>query len=128
MTEDAVAAIIEKTHRGTSSMSLREAAREILFLSASDTAARSVLAQDEPPSSKTPHSPASSEQSSVGWTNWRGGECPLPPGQLVMWRNRRGQTGACKAGDLAGWEWPHFLGASYDIVAYASPNPPGEPS
>lgn len=50
------------------------------------------------------------------WTDWHGGECPVPAGTLVEYRLRDGGTGSpLRTPHL--WRWGH-AGAHDDIIAY----------
>lgn len=52
-----------------------------------------------------------------GWIEWSGGENPVP-GRRVVWRNREGDSEACKSDDLAGWKHPYGPGGCWDVIAY----------
>lgn len=55
------------------------------------------------------------EKGDDGWTDWRGGECPVSPKTVVIVRYRKGKEEApCQAGH---YRWHHHDG-SVDIIAY----------
>lgn len=48
------------------------------------------------------------------WIEWGGGECPVPPDTVVLYRMRDGEEDECRAGKL---RW-HFVSDIGDIIAY----------
>lgn len=69
-----------------------------------------------------------SEADSGGWIEWRGGDCPVPPGTLVEFRYADGEISGPVLGDAMRWAWEFDGKGGGDIVAYrrvVEPQPKG---
>lgn len=65
--------------------------------------------------------PAEQAPAEVGWIEWHGGECPVPPEVLVYYRMRDSENGeVCGPADAYGLDWQHGTSGIHwnDIVAY----------
>lgn len=62
-------------------------------------------------------------ESIFGWTDWAGGDMPVPPGVLIDVEYRNGTGRVVRGGEVGAAIWDH-LGTPGDIVRYRLRNPP----
>ena len=61
------------------------------------------------------------------WIEWKGGECPVPPGTVVEVRFRNGNSDPDSNAEWWTWDWDCDRESTRDIVAYRVVGEPPKP-